>query len=302
MATDETGDETRVAYIQALEQALRPLVPLALNYGVTYPDLMEMVRNLYITALADRLTKEGRPATAARMGIMTGLNRGEIEKLHFGKGKKDQGSSVDLDGITALLTTWNDDNRFSTPYGAPLDLSLTPEEGFKTLDDLIEVASPGIDREIVLDKLVAAGCIEVHGEKFIRCTNRNFRPGDLDMSRVKRLGRYVGALAATFARNLGAEHSGVSFFEAVNSSDFPISSDGRDAALVHIRGEGIQFLESIDRWWSEKGTKYMDENGSRYGVGLFFFADNEKAEFNKVVGLEDGRSISSESSDVANRN
>src|ERR1700683_182532 len=66
-----------------------------------------------------------------------------------------------VDRLSLLLTVWHDDSRFSTPYGAPLDLSLSPERAFKTFDELLSAAALGLDRETVLDGLVTAGCVEI---------------------------------------------------------------------------------------------------------------------------------------------
>ncbi|MBS0388527.1 MAG: hypothetical protein JSR15_08595, partial [Proteobacteria bacterium] len=180
-----------------------------------------------------------------------------------------------FDQLTQLLGKWHDDPRFSTPYGAPLDLSLRPEGSFRTFDDLIAASGTELDRETAIAALRATGCVELHANKFLRCTTRSFSPGK-DMSRISRLGRIGAAMHSNFVRNLIRDESEPSYFERTMVADFPISDAGRDLMLSHLRIDGEDFIDSLDKWVSTKAIDYMDKDGRRYGVTTFFFEDTAK--------------------------
>jgi hypothetical protein len=275
-----SGDE-RAAFLEAIEESLRPLMRIVLAYGVSYMDLLEVVRGLYISALRDRLQDQGRPVTVARLGLMAGVNRGEVEKIFQYREQRRQLRSRNtqkIDELSLLLGKWHDDPKFSTPYGAPLDLSLQPERGFRTFDELIAAANPTLDRETVIDELVANGCIEVHDNRFVRCTNRAFVATGADVSRIARLGRYVGALNSTFAHNLLRDPSEPSYFERTTLSDFPLSVAARDEVLARLREDGRDFVDGLDRWIAGKESEFADKNGRHYGVTVFFYEDRGSSE------------------------
>ena len=228
------GDAERTALLESIEELLQPLMRSVLKFGLSHADLVEVVRGLYISAVRDQLVEQCRPITVARLALMAGVTRGEAENIIENKKRRrlarvENTSRVDL--LSLLLTIWHDDSRFSTPYGAPLDLSLSPERSFKTFDELLAASTIGLDREAVLDELVAAGCIEIHEDKFVRCLNRTFIPTGVDVSGISHLGRFVGALNATIAHNLLRTSEQPSYFERIFVSDSLVSLEYRDQFL-----------------------------------------------------------------------
>lgn len=75
------GNEQGLALTDAVETALRPLLPLFRAYGVEHHDLSQMLARLFVYDIAETLQAEGHPTTAARLALMTGLTR-EIGRAH----------------------------------------------------------------------------------------------------------------------------------------------------------------------------------------------------------------------------
>ena len=273
-------DDERTVFLEAMEESLRPLMRAAFAYGVSYQDLLEVVRALYILAVRERLTEQGRPATDSRLGMMAGINRTEVTKLIADREEKEEErikAAKRFDQLTQLLGKWHDDPRFSTPYGAPLDLSLKPEGSFRLFDDLIAASGTELDRETAIAALRATGCVELHANKFLRCTTRSFLPAGKDLSRISRLGRIGAAMHSNFVHNLLRDSEDEpSYFERTMVADFPISDVGRNLMLGQLRVDGEDFVDSLDKWVTTKGIEYKDEAGRRYGVTTFFFEDTAK--------------------------
>jgi hypothetical protein len=270
-------DDERTALLEAIEESLRPLMRAAFAYGVSYQDLVEVVRALYIFSLRERNESQGRPTDPTRLGLMSGVTRGEVVKLIRDREERAQQRALAarrVDQLTQLLGKWHDDSRFSTPYGAPLDLSLQPEGSFRVFDDLIEASGTELDRDTALEALRATGCVEVHAGKFVRCTSRSFLPAGKDLSRITRIGRVGGALYSTFVYNLLRDPGAPVYFERTMVADFPLSEVGRDLMLSHFSVDTEDLIEGMDKWVSTKAIDHMDDSGRRYGVTAFFFEDS----------------------------
>jgi uncharacterized protein DUF6502 len=266
----------RGAFLDAIEGVLRPLMPVVLSYGVGASDIGQVLKTLYIETLSARLKDQGRAPTVARLALMAGLNRSEVERLLEAQSERRRlrnQSTAKLDQLSQLLALWHDDSRFSTPYGAPLDLSLEPERNFKTFAELVEAAKAGSDPGLVLDELVAAGCVEVHVQKFARCVSRAFVPTGVDALRIMRLGRYVGAMCSNFAHNLLRPTNEPSYFERVLITVNPVKRAVRDETLAHLHATAVPFLAELDRWLETKDAECSDPSGKRYGVCMFFFEE-----------------------------
>jgi len=276
LGSGPVADDERTALLEAIEESLRPLMRAAFAYGVSYQDLVEVVRALYIFAQRERYDSEGRPTDAKRLGLMAGVTREEVIKLVTDREERDHQKALAakrFDQLTQLLGKWHDDPRFSTPYGAPLDLSLQPEGSFRLFKDLLEASGTELDRDTAINALRATGCVEVHGERFIRCTSRSFLPSGKDLSRITRIGRVSGALNSSFVYNLLRGRDQPAYFEWTMVADFPMSTQGRDLMLSNLSVDAEDFIEGMDKWVSTRAVDYMDSNGSRYGVTAFFFED-----------------------------
>jgi Family of unknown function (DUF6502) len=251
-------------------------MPVVLSYGITAEDIGGVFRSLYLETLIARLREQGRPATVPRLALMAGLTRGEVESILSRRDERRRLRSRNtrkLDEAARVLAAWHDDSRFSTPYGAPLDLSLQPERGFKTFADLIEAAGAGSDPSLVLDDLLAAGCVEVHAEKFVRCVSRVFIPTGIDISRIARIGRLVGALNSTLAHNLLRKPDEPSYYERGLGTSGLLRQEFRDVALRYLHANVQPFLEQLDRWFESQEEEFGSSQGSRFGVCTFFFEE-----------------------------
>jgi hypothetical protein len=274
------GSAERTALLESIEELLRPLMRSVLRFGVTQTDLAEAVRGLYISAVREQLIEQNRPVTDARLALMAGVTRGEAANIIENKRRRRLAgveTSSRVDRLSILLSVWHDDNRFSTPYGAALDLSLAPEGSRKTFDELLAAAAIGLDREAVLDELVTAGNVEIHEDKFVRCLNRTFIPSGVDVSGISRVGRFVGALNATFMHNLFKSPDEPSFFERIFITDSLVSLDYRDKLLAFLREDGQTFVDKLCRWSVEKEDASKDSQGKRYGVGVYFYEEAKSA-------------------------
>lgn len=272
------NEEERAVFLDALEESLRPLMRVVFRYGVTYQELMDSIRGLYISALRERLAAEGRRASVTRLGLTAGVSQGEITKLFESREARAQQRALTnkrIDQLSQLLSKWHDDSRFSTPYGAPLELSFRPAGTFRTFDELVAASSIEMSSKEALEHLDRANCIEIHGVEYVRCVSRTLISRDSEVARLTRMGRSVASLNATLVRNLLRGAGEDSLFERTTLSDFPISKDGQKQLLALLREEGADFINELDRWVSGKEPDFTDPKGAKCGVTLFFFEEQK---------------------------
>jgi hypothetical protein len=211
---------------------------------------------------------------------MAGLNRGEVEKLIVERDEREATRSrraAQTISASNVMAVWHDDPRFNTPYGAPLDLSLAVDPGFKTLDELIAVACPGADKDLILDELVASDSVEIHSAKFIRPTARIVMANS-DITGIARIGRQTSALSATCVHNFLRSESDPSYFEQSATTGSGVDERFVEDALAYLRENGQAFMESTDRWVTDNEKAHEERLGSRVGIGLFFYKEGQGIE------------------------
>lgn len=276
---ESVGASTKEAVLNVFAALVRPLMRVAFEYGITASEIAGVVRRTYIQSLESRLQEQKRPTTDARLAIVGGLSRSEVtalrEALRAGAPHSMRGGAS-LDQITSLLTVWHTHSNFSGAYGLAMDLDLmpipdSPRRGFR---ELVEIACPQADRDALLDELVAAGSVEVIDSSTVRCLSRAYVPRGADVTRIERMGRFLGVVTANFVHNLLRSETEPAYFERTVVSDEALTDRGRDQFL-NVAGErGQELLAELDTFLTGIAGSESSPVGKRFGVGIYFFEDD----------------------------
>jgi hypothetical protein len=251
---------------------------VAFEYGISAGEIAGVARRVYIQALEARLLEQKRPTTDARLAAVAGLPRSDVSALRDALragAPHSLRATVSLDQITALLTAWHTHSNFSGAYGLASELDLVPVPGSprRSFKELVAVACPGVDEDALLDELVAARSVEVIDGTTARCLSRAYVPQSADVTRIERMGRYVGAVTASLVHNLLRSGNEPLYFERTVVSDDALSEPGRDKFLALAGERGQELLAELDTFLTRLAATEHSDAGRKYGVGIYFFEE-----------------------------
>jgi len=289
------------AVLNVFAALIRPLMRVAFEYGISASEIAGTVRRTYVQALEAKLLEQKRPPTDARLAAVSGLPKSDVtalrDALRSGAPHGMRGN-VSLDQLTTLLTVWHTHTNFSGAYGLAMDLDVVPVPGSprRSYKELVAIACPDADADALLDELVAAHCVEVVDGSTARCLSRAYVPPGADVTRIDRMGRFLGAVCANFAHNLMRSDAEPVYFERTVVSDDALSNPSRDKFLALASERGQELLVELDTFLTQIATSEKSESGKRYGVGIYFFEDESNGQterpsrdFSSQVGAEKGR-------------
>jgi hypothetical protein len=266
------------AVLNVFAGLVRPLMRLAFEYGISAGEIAGVARRVYIQALEARLLEQKRPTTDARLAAVAGLPRSDVSALRDALragAPHSLRATVSLDQITALLTAWHTHSNFSGAYGLASELDLVPVPGSprRSFKELVAVSCPGVDEDALLDELVAARSVEVIDGTTARCLSRAYVPQSADVTRIERMGRYVGAVTASLVHNLLRSGNEPLYFERTVVSDEALSEPGRDKFLALAGERGQELLAELDTFLTRLAATEHSDSGRKYGVGIYFFEE-----------------------------
>jgi len=266
------------AVLNVFAGLVRPLMRLAFEYGISAGEIAGVARSVYIQAIEARLLEQKRPTTDARLAAVAGLPRSDVSALRDALragAPHSLRATVSLDQITALLTAWHTHSNFSGAYGLASELDLVPVPGSprRSFKELVAVACPGVDEDALLDELVAARSVEVIDGTTARCLSRAYVPQSADVTRIERMGRYVGAVTASLVHNLLRSGNEPLYFERTVVSDEVLSEPGRDKFLALAGERGQELLAELDTFLTRLAATERQDSGRKYGVGIYFFEE-----------------------------
>jgi hypothetical protein len=285
----------RRAFEQLLEKLLTPLMPVAIGYGLTANDVALATRAVYLHVMEGRLRQDrGHTISDARLALVSGLTRREVEQARRGLAAKDSSQSAVADQmyrIAVVLSAWHTNPKFSGAYGVPLDLDLIPIAGgpHRSFDELIEFACADLPQAVTLDELVAQGVVEVVQGNIVRCRTRaviNPTTGSGKEGQIANYGRFLAAMTGTVAHNVLADGPSDFYIDRLLTSDMPLSE--RIGKQFQARAERSidAFLTELDGWLTKNAGEVTDGTGRHFGVGVFLFAENGDAGTVAVQGSQ----------------
>ena len=279
----KTSNEQRDALLALFTSLLRPLMPVALERGISAREISDSVRRAYVQVLQGRMAGQDRQLSDARLALVAGLTRSEVQLFRDPRRTSSApvGSVTQFEQVAMILSAWHTHPRFSGAYGLALDLDLesTGDPAQRSFAQLVETACPGADRDTLLDELIATNSAEIVDQRMLRCRSRaavwNGSEEDVNVQRIDRAAKCLEAAASSFAHNLLQETGAKRYFERMVVSDHPLSERGRDefAAVAQVRGDS--YVTELDSWITKHTEPDETPSGRRYGVGVYFFEESQ---------------------------
>jgi Family of unknown function (DUF6502) len=290
------SSKEKEAVLNVFASLMRPLTRVAFEYGITAGEIAGTVRRVYIEALEARLKEQHRPTTDARLAAIAGLPRSDVSALREAvrEGAPLASPQHNLYQIAVVLSVWNTHKDFLGAYGIPVDLDLHKTEGSPRLSfpELVNLASPDVDPEAMLEGLLAAKAVEVVDGRTVRCLDFAYVPKGSEVSgRIERAGRFLGVAAGNFVHNLLRTGTEPTYFERVVVSDEVLTDDSRDTFLSISAQKGQDLIRELDSFLSHLPPTEPHATGKKYGLGMYFF---EEAAINGPVA----RSVTTKQDDV----
>lgn len=256
----------------ALHRILRPLVRLLLTSGISYLELAEIAKRLYVELAMQEPQIPGRKASVSRAAVLTGLSRKEVQKLLRRPPLPVPALSDQYNRAARVVAGWVRDPQFHVD-GRPAPLPTTGEgASFATL---VKRYSGDIPPRAVLDELVRVQAVRVDADGAVHLLAPAYIPREL-AARIEILGTDVGYLIDTIRHNLDAPPAEARYQRKVMYDNLP------DQAVAELRPEIArrcqQLLEELDRLMASRDRDCAPQAGSgrrRAGVGLYYFENDE---------------------------
>ena len=258
--------------IKALRQVLKPVIRLLLAKGIAYPQLIELVKGLYVEIAVKDFPVAGKEQTDSRISLLTGIHRKDIKRLRALPVDEERvPESISL-GMR-LINAWQ-----QAPYaeedGTPKKLSrLARHGGDLSFESLVSSVSKDIRSRAVLDEWTRLGIAEMDADDQVVLMTDAFVPHQGFAEKTFYFGHNLHDHAAATAHNmLGDEKP---FLErSVHYTSVPasvVATLARDAETG-----GMRLLKSLNRKAQTPPQSDIDVGTTpqRFTCGIYFYAED----------------------------
>ena len=271
-------DAVRLGLLSAYRKLLQPLVRILIRNGVSFSELAEILKNVFVEVAERDFTLPERRTSQSRIAILTGLTRKEVAKQ---KAILDTGGAFNLvsnlNRVSRVLLGWHTDPEFTGPYGMPLELAFESDSGASFVG-LVRKHSGDMAPRAMLDELLNVGAVERLQSGAFKVLLRAYMPESFHPEALQRFGEVVRDFVNTYEFNIG-KRPGLGRFERIVIADDGLREDLMPAFDALVRAKGQNLLVELDNWLSAQELTVTAKNRSakriRTGVGIYHFVSHD---------------------------
>jgi hypothetical protein len=256
--------------IHAVRQVLYPLARLMLARGVTYPQLAELMKAVFVEVADREFHIAGRPQTDSRVSLVSGVHRKDVRRLRAAPPGEESATARSVSLGAQLVAEWTGRRRFRDKEGRPLPLPrLASQGGGVSFESLVERVSKDIRSRAVLDELVRLGVVHMDEQDRAVLNAEAFVPrGGLD-EKLHYFGHNLRDHAAAAAHNvLGA---GEPLLERSVHYDALSGESIRELASLAEKS-GMEAVQALNRRAIELEERDAGATEKqRFTFGIYFF-------------------------------
>jgi hypothetical protein len=257
----------------ALAQALEPLVDVCLATGVTSPEFESLLRVVFVLRAFEKLPRHknsGKPPTANKVALATGINWEDVAKIKAAGGPSAAKEMMQARERTSskaarVVHGWTTDPRFLTSGGLPLDLPIKRNREKRSFKDLVSKYAPSTHAGTLLKEMTRREQVQVIDGEIVRYRRATTRLGGLSPQAIAEASKRVKKLGQTLFENL-SDSATPTFYDESET----INLSAEQIALVRpiLERRARTFLKAIETEFAGRGRAVKDEE-AELGVSVF---------------------------------
>jgi hypothetical protein len=257
---------------------MQPLVRILIRNGVSFGELAEVLKNVFVEVAARDFQIEDRKISRSRIAIITGLTRKEVarqeEILRSGQALR---VDSNLNRVTRVLEGWHTDPTYTGPYGMPLELPFESSAS-PSFTSLVRKHSGDMAPRAMLDELIRVGVVQQTTSGAFKVLARAYIPRDFHPDALERFGEVVRDFICTYEFNM-YKGAGPKRFERKVFADDGLREELMPAFDALLKAKGHAFLIEIHNWITAQESSLASTNRAKKriktGVGVYHFISEE---------------------------
>jgi hypothetical protein len=268
--------------LSACRNLMAPIVGILLRNGVTYKELANLCKQIYVQVATKEFGIRGRDTNLSRIAILTGIDRKEAARIkeELNNNYESQASQQGQDRMSRVLSGWHQDPDFINADGSPRTLNVDGD--MPSFTHLAKRYGGDMPAVTLLKEFKRCEVVIADENGKLTPVRRYYIPSQSDPGALLRAGSVINDLGSTLYHNLykaEPQKNKPLHFER-RATNIQMSTEDVEDFRAFVEREGQAFLEKVDAWLTEREqapvTQDADKNthNLRLGVGTYLIEHN----------------------------
>lgn len=257
--------------LRALRRVLSPLVRFMLVNGVSYPQLTELLKGVFVEVAEREFRLDGKVQTDSRISLLTGIHRKDVKRLRETPVNEAQVAARAVPLSAQVLGAWLSRPGLQDAQGRPLPLPRSSDGGDgPSFDALVTAFSKDIRPRALLDEWARQGMVCVASDDRIHLNAEAFVPQAGFADKLYYYGHNLHDHLAAATHNL-CEPDTPFLERSVHYDGLPAEAVAALAAHAERRGMTVLYELNAMAAQALAAQPAGAEADQRFTCGLYFF-------------------------------
>ena len=270
-----TNANQQSAIFKALECAIKPLVRLMLARGITYIQLTEWLKHIFVETAVREFTLPDKAINDSRISVITGVHRKDVKRLRESMLiNPTLVEPININLGSKIVSAWLS-NYLYMHNGKPRSIARLKKVGGKvSFEALAELVTKDVRARAALDELLRVGAVKVDENDMVTLITEAFIPAKGEDEKAYYMGLGVGDHTTAAVHNV-LNRQPPSFDRVVHYKG--LCSESIQAIEQLSRAQGSQLLQEINKK-AEKLPSIADTTdiqSKRFTLGVYFYSEDD---------------------------
>ncbi len=274
---DNAHLKTNTVLLSAVKRLCRPLVKLLIEKGITYPQLRDMFKELYVEVADQYEPIKGKKPSISRTFILTGVHRKDISRLRTESSSDEEPTSNNSSLGSELVARWLGSKEFQDKNGKPRPLTRSGSDSLPGFDDLVVSISKDVRPRAILDEWLRLEIVSVDDSNAITLNQSAFVPQKGLEEKAFFLARHVHDHLAACAHNILEDKKPFMERSVFFST---LTTESVEKLREIAEHQGMQLLQDLNQQAIalQKEDKNKSDADKRMRLGLYWFQEQQEHE------------------------
>lgn len=210
---DEGVDQSESMTMRVTRRVLRPLVRLFTSQGISFTQLIELLKEIYVKEVARDLERAGERCTYSRISVISGVHRKDVKRLmEIEEGIPPASRKISVSA--RLFSIWSGTPEYLDAEGRPRPLPrLGTDESEPSFETLVSSVISDVRPRAILDEWLSRGIVSIDESEMVRLNEEAIYPNKTIEDKLHHFGRNVADHISACDYNLNLEEDGKSLPE-----------------------------------------------------------------------------------------
>lgn len=260
--------------LQAVKKLLRPLVKLLIHFQISFPQLAELLKSIYVEVAEADFGNDLKQPTDSSISILTGIHRKDVRRLRRSEMSLEEQQNPAVGA--KIVSVWLEQPPFCANKGEPRPLFLRARQGSPSFEDLVtQVSKQDLRPKAVLNEWLQSGIVYLNEEEKICLANEAYIPEESLNEKCYFFGRNMADHIASSAHNLTGQKP---YFFDRHVFYNHLTKESVAKLESATQQKGMTLLKELNRkakQLQDKDCKHSDAT-YRFNVGIFYYEEKEK--------------------------